>query len=212
MALSEPEPPRREPASSTTGWPPPCARPGPRVFSLLGEHPSRLSSQALKRLPSGRSVASYESESSMSRSYHQRLAIFAEISKTPRNRCLEPKRRADRLTRRSSPTRCSAFSAISCEASLSRAAEDEAPPLSVTTLPLYASKGDIRRSKKRSAEGGETVKRIVILIVVVMAIAAMMVASALPAFAAPPKGCTPGNSGPGNGFFASHHKCFHPGP
>jgi len=40
-----------------------------------------LSSKALKRLPSRQSVASFESELSMSRSYHRRLAIFAEISK-----------------------------------------------------------------------------------------------------------------------------------
>jgi hypothetical protein len=44
------------------------------------DHPSCLSSKALKRLPSRQSVASFESELSMRRSYHQCLATSAEIS------------------------------------------------------------------------------------------------------------------------------------
>jgi hypothetical protein len=45
------------------------------------DHPCCLSSKALRRLPSRQSVASFESDLSMSGSYHQRLAISAEISK-----------------------------------------------------------------------------------------------------------------------------------
>src|SRR5215212_8704045 len=54
----------------------------PRASAMCcWDHPCCLSSKALKRLPSRQSVASLESELSMSRSYHQCLAIFAEVSK-----------------------------------------------------------------------------------------------------------------------------------
>src|SRR5215217_2208737 len=53
----------------------------PRASAIrCWDQPSFLSSKALKRLPSRQSVASFESELSMSRSYQRRLAIFAEIS------------------------------------------------------------------------------------------------------------------------------------
>src|SRR3712207_1428360 len=54
----------------------------PRASAICcWDHPSCLSSKALKRLPSRQSVASFESELSISGSYHQSLAISAEISK-----------------------------------------------------------------------------------------------------------------------------------
>jgi hypothetical protein len=57
------------------------------------DHPCCLSSKALRRLPSRQSVASFESELSMSGSYHQRLAISAEIS----NRLEERRRKVREL-------------------------------------------------------------------------------------------------------------------
>src|SRR5215213_7415961 len=57
----------------------------PRASAMrCWDHHSCLSSQALRRLPSRQSVASFESELSMSRSYHCRLAISAEIYRTAR--------------------------------------------------------------------------------------------------------------------------------
>src|SRR5215216_5407001 len=54
----------------------------PRASAMrCWDHPSCLSSKALRRLPSRQSVAPLESELSISGSYHQRLAISAEVSK-----------------------------------------------------------------------------------------------------------------------------------
>src|SRR5215216_6094606 len=55
----------------------------PRASAIrCWDHPCCLSSKALKRLPSRQSVASLESELSMRRSYHRRLATSAEISRS----------------------------------------------------------------------------------------------------------------------------------
>src|SRR5215217_102372 len=54
----------------------------PRASAMrCWDHPSCLSSKALRRLPSRQSVAPLESELSISGSYHQRLAISAEVSR-----------------------------------------------------------------------------------------------------------------------------------